>query len=175
MKRCGDARRPGEASARQAAARLGGFAEQSRPGALLACRARAAGEHLSEAEAAYRPALEEYTRDKAPVRMGRWSQNNLGNTLNTLGARKNDLAMWRKPLVFRSALEVRTRESVPVNGATARSISAMRCTISDCATTVLPNLRRRPGLSRCAHELTRDRTPGSAGRRPRTISAEFFS
>ena len=74
-----------EARPRQGAARLGRDAEQYRHRAVQSLSEREAGtERLVEAEAAYRLALEEYTRDKAPVQ---WAmvQNNLGNTLNALG------------------------------------------------------------------------------------------
>ena len=62
--------------------------------ALYSLSEREAGEqHLIEAEAAYRAALEEYTRGKAPVQ---WAmvQNNLGNTLNTLGTYHNDTSLY---------------------------------------------------------------------------------
>ena len=73
-----------------------------------------------EAEAAYRLALEEYTREKTPVQ---WAmvQNNLGNTLVTLGTSSTTRPRsTRRPTAFRAALEVRTRETFPVSWATSR-------------------------------------------------------
>ncbi|TGS08830.1 peptidase C14, partial [Mesorhizobium sp. M1C.F.Ca.ET.187.01.1.1] len=79
-----------------------------------------AGEHLAQAEAAYRLALEEYTRQKTPVE---WAmvENNLGNTLVTLGIQLNDKARINEAAdAFRAALEVRTRDTFPVSWATSR-------------------------------------------------------
>ncbi|TGS90791.1 hypothetical protein EN856_38830, partial [Mesorhizobium sp. M8A.F.Ca.ET.213.01.1.1] len=78
------------------------------------------GERLVDAEAAYRLALQEYTREKAPVQ---WAmvENNLGNTLVSLGTQLNDQAkITEAAAAFRAALEIRTRETFPVSWATSR-------------------------------------------------------
>ena len=93
---------------------LVGFTEQSRHRPLFAGRERKQRYAASRS----RSRLSRRPRSGRPrpgaVALGHL-QNNLGNTLNTLGARKNDLAMLKESAtVFRSALEVRTRERVPV-------------------------------------------------------------
>ena len=48
-------------------------------------------------------------------------QNNLGNTLNALGAARNDTALFKKAAdAFRAALEVRTRERMPLQWAASQ-------------------------------------------------------
>ena len=109
-----------QARPRQGAARLGGDAEQYRHRAVQLSEREAGTERLVEAEAAYRLALEEYTRDKAPVE---WAmvQNNLGNTLNALAICHNDVALYEAAAeAFRAALEVRTREHLPMQWAASQ-------------------------------------------------------
>ena len=72
---------------------------------------------LEQAVAAYRAALEEYTRDRVPLD---WAtmQNNLGNTLRRLGERESGAARLEEAVAaYRAALEERTRDRVPVNWA----------------------------------------------------------
>ncbi len=66
---------------------------------------------LDEAVAAYRAALEEYTRERVPLD---WptTQNNLGNALLSLGER-GTARLDEAVVAYRAALEERTRERVP--------------------------------------------------------------
>ena len=77
----GLSRGAGGTDARAGAARLGGDAEQSRHCALRALGERESGTaRLEEAVAAYRAALEEWTRERVPLDWA-MTQNNLGNAL----------------------------------------------------------------------------------------------
>jgi tetratricopeptide (TPR) repeat protein len=76
---------------------------------------------LRAAVAAYRAALEVYTRERAPMQWA-MTQNNLGNALQTLGARRGDDDALRAAVAaFRAALEVYTRERVPLQWATTQT------------------------------------------------------
>ena len=69
---------------------------------------------LEEAVAAYRAALEEYTRERAPLDWAT-TQNNLGNALWALGARESGTARLEEAVAaFRTSLEERTRERTPL-------------------------------------------------------------
>lgn len=72
---------------------------------------------LVEAVAAYRAALEEYTRERVPLKWAK-TQNNLGGALRVLGERESDTD-WLEEAVAacRAALEERTRERVPLEWA----------------------------------------------------------
>ena len=72
---------------------------------------------LEEAVAAYRAALEEWTRERVPLDWA-MTQNNLGSALQTLGARESDTTRLQEAVVaYRAALEERTRERVPLQWA----------------------------------------------------------
>ena len=72
---------------------------------------------LEEAVAAYRGALEEYTRDRVPLDWA-MTQNNLGNALLNLGAREPGTARLEEAVAaYRAALEERTRDRVPLDWA----------------------------------------------------------
>jgi hypothetical protein len=67
--------------------------------------------------AAFRAALEEWTRDRVPLN---WAitQNDLGNALETLGERESGTARLEEAVAaYRAALEERTRDRVPVDWA----------------------------------------------------------
>jgi hypothetical protein len=71
--------------------------------------------------AAYRAALEEWTRERGPLQWA-MTQNNLGAALQTLGERESGTARLEQRLeeavaVYRAALEERTRERVPLQWA----------------------------------------------------------
>ena len=69
---------------------------------------------LQEAVAAYRAALQEYTRERAPLDWAT-TQNNLGLVLWRLGEREFTTARLEEAVTaFRAALKERTRERVPL-------------------------------------------------------------
>ena len=72
---------------------------------------------LEQAVAAYRAALEERTRARAPLDWA-MTQNNLGNALETLGERESGTARLEEAAAaYRAALEEWTRERVPLQWA----------------------------------------------------------
>ncbi len=114
--------RPGGQDARARAARLGHDPEQPRHRAReRSARARTAPNGWSEAVAAYRAALEVWTRERVPLDWAT-TQNNLGNALQTLGAREDGTQRLEQAVAaYRAALEVRTRERVPLQWATTQN------------------------------------------------------
>ncbi|MBV9812436.1 MAG: tetratricopeptide repeat protein [Acetobacteraceae bacterium] len=76
---------------------------------------------LEEAVAAYRAALEEWTRERVPLDWA-MTQNNLGNALARLGERESGTARLEEAVAaYRDALEERTRERVPLDWATTQN------------------------------------------------------
>jgi tetratricopeptide (TPR) repeat protein len=76
---------------------------------------------LEEAVAAFRAALEEYTRARVPLQWAE-TQNNLGSALGTLGERESGTARLEEAIAaFRAALEERTRARVPLDWATTQN------------------------------------------------------
>ena len=74
-------------------------------------------ERLEQAVVAYRTALEEYTRERAPLDWA-MTQNNLGNALQTLGGRESGTERLEQAVVaYRAALEEYTRERAPLDWA----------------------------------------------------------
>ena len=72
---------------------------------------------LEEAVAAYRAALEEWTRDRVPLDWA-MTQINLGNALARLGERESGTARLEEAVAaYRAALEERTRDRVPLDWA----------------------------------------------------------
>jgi tetratricopeptide (TPR) repeat protein len=72
---------------------------------------------LEEAVAAYRDALQEWTRERVPLQWA-GTQNNLGNALSSLGERESGMARLAEAVAaFRDALQERTRERVPLDWA----------------------------------------------------------
>src|SRR5215213_6794316 len=71
-------------------------------------------ERLEEAIAAYRAALEEWTRERVPLDWAT-TQNNLGTALQALGERESGTARLEEAVAAcRAALEEWTRERVPL-------------------------------------------------------------
>ncbi|MEM8572778.1 MAG: hypothetical protein AAGG56_18045, partial [Pseudomonadota bacterium] len=85
---------------------------------------------LEEAVVAYRAALEERTRDRAPLDWA-MTQNNLGNVLRTLGARESGTARLEEAVAaYRAALEEQTRDRVPLDWAmTQNNLGAALCNL----------------------------------------------
>jgi tetratricopeptide (TPR) repeat protein len=72
---------------------------------------------LEAAVAAYRAALQEWTRERVPLDWAT-TQNNLGAALATLGERESGTARLEEAVAaYRAALEERTRERVPLQWA----------------------------------------------------------
>src|SRR5271166_5278947 len=103
--------------ARAGSARLGDDADESRQ---CARDARGAGKRhgaAEEAVAAYRAALEEWTRERVPLDWA-MTQMNLGTALKTLGERETGTARLDEAVAaYRAALEENTRERVPLGWA----------------------------------------------------------
>src|SRR4051812_32644036 len=77
----------------------------------------------SRAVAAYRAALEEFTRERVPLDWAR-TQNNLGGALATLGVRESGTGHLKEAAAaFRVALEELTRERVPLDWARTQNNS----------------------------------------------------
>ena len=75
---------------------------------------------LEEAVVAYRAAMEEFTRDRAPLYWA-MTQNNLGNALSDLGARESGTARLEEAVAaYRAALEEYTRDRAPLDWAAAQ-------------------------------------------------------
>ena len=78
-------------------------------------------ERLEEAVAAYRAALQEYTRDRVPLDWA-MTQNNLGLALTSLGERESDTRRLEEAVdAYRAALSERTRERVPLHWAATQN------------------------------------------------------
>ena len=113
----GLSRGAGGTDARAGAARLGDDAEQPRQRACDAGRARERDGAAGGGGAAYRAALEEWTRERVPLDWAT-TQNNLGNALSTLGERESGTARLEEAVAaYRAALEEWTRERVPLDWA----------------------------------------------------------
>src|SRR6516162_3953120 len=70
---------------------------------------------LEGALAAFREALKEQTRERAPLDWAK-TQASLGNALYTLGVRENSTAKYEEAVAaYREALKERTRERVPLD------------------------------------------------------------
>jgi tetratricopeptide (TPR) repeat protein len=83
---------------------------------ILGARERGTA-RLEEAVTAFREALQEYTRERAPLDWA-MTQNNLGNALQILGARESGTARREEAVTaFRDALQEYTRERVPLDWA----------------------------------------------------------
>jgi tetratricopeptide (TPR) repeat protein len=76
---------------------------------------------LEQAAAAYRAALQEYTRDRVPFAWA-LTQNNLGTVLFRLGEGEGGTARLEEAVgAYRAALEERTHERVPLDWAMSTS------------------------------------------------------
>ncbi len=98
-----------------------GAAGNSLGNALFVLGEREAGtDRLEEAVAAYRAALEEWTRERVPLDWA-MAQMNIGTALGTLGEREAGTDRLEEAVTaFRAALEEWTRERVPLQWATAQ-------------------------------------------------------
>ncbi len=100
---------------------MGDDADQSRPCASRLGERKSGTARLEEAVAAYRAALEEWTRERVPLDWAQ-TQNNLGNALGTLGEREGGTARLEEAVAaYRAALEERTRERVPLDWAMSQN------------------------------------------------------
>ncbi len=78
-------------------------------------------ERLEQAVTAYRAALKEWPRERAPLDWAT-TQNNLGNALATLGIRQNGTELLEQAVTaYRAALVEYTRERVPLDWATTQN------------------------------------------------------
>src|SRR5258708_4380180 len=76
---------------------------------------------LEQAVAAFRDALMEYARERAPLQWAA-TQSNLGGALATLGARESGTARLEEAVAaYRDALTERTRERVPLDWAATQN------------------------------------------------------
>src|SRR5262249_18311024 len=76
---------------------------------------------LEEAVDIFRAALNERTRERAPLEWA-MTQNNLGNALRALGVRESGTARLKEAVsAFRDALEERTRERGPLDWAVTQN------------------------------------------------------
>jgi exonuclease VII small subunit len=99
-----------------------GYAHNSLGIALRTLGARESGTaRLEEAVAAYRAALQEWTRERVPLDWA-MTQNNLGLALWTLGERESGTARLEEAVAaYRAALEERTRARVPLDWAATQN------------------------------------------------------
>jgi tetratricopeptide (TPR) repeat protein len=75
---------------------------------------------LRRAVQAYEAALQERTRERAPLDWAA-TQNNLGAALRVLGERGDDAALRRAVQAYEAALQERTRERVPLDWAATQN------------------------------------------------------
>ena len=76
---------------------------------------------LRKAVVAFRTALVERTRERAPLSWA-MTQNNLGNTLQALGERESDPTRLRQAIeIYRGALKEYTRARAPLDWAMTQS------------------------------------------------------
>ena len=122
--------------------------------ALLALGQRESGtERLERAIDAYHGALEQYTRERAPLEWAA-TQHSLGGALQTLGARESGTERLEQAVdAYRASIQERTRERMPLDwAATQNNLGAALRSLGD----------RDGGTERL--ELARGRLP----RRPRS-------
>ena len=115
---------------------------------------------LDEAVAAYRAALEEWTRERVPLQWAA-TQNNLGGALQSIGERESGAARLDEAVAtFRAALQERTRERVPLQWARTQNnlgnaLQSLGARVSGTA-----RLDEAVAAFRAAlHERTRERVP----------------
>ena len=115
---------------------------------------------LEEAVAALRAALEERTRDRAPLDWAA-TQNNLGAALRTLGERETGTARLEEAVTaFRAALEEHTRDRVPLDWAMTQNNLGNALLILGARETGTARLEGAIEAYRAAlEERTRDRVP----------------
>jgi exonuclease VII small subunit len=95
---------------------MGQDPDESRHCAPQAWRAGDGTARLEEAVSAYREALQEYTRARAPLQWA-MTQTNLGNALISLGERESGTARLEEAVaVYRAALEEGPASAFPSPG-----------------------------------------------------------
>ena len=100
-------------------------------------------EKLEEAVAAYRAALEEYTRERVPLQWA-MTQMNLGTALLRLGGRESGTEKLEEAVAaYRAALEEYTRERVPLDWAGTQNNLALRFRVSGSGRAELRSSKRR--------------------------------
>ena len=92
-------------------------------------------DRFKQAIAAYKAALKEYTRERAPLDWAR-TQNDLGNALLTLGERESGPErlehLEQAVAAYKAALQVYTRERVPLDWATTQNnLGAVLATLGE--------------------------------------------
>jgi tetratricopeptide (TPR) repeat protein len=114
---------------------------------------------LEEAVAAYRTALEEWTRDRVPLDWA-MTQMNLGNTLGKLGERENGTGRLEEAVAaFRAALEERTRDR-PLDWAMTQMNLGNALKTLGARESGTARLEEAVAAYRAAlEEMTRDRVP----------------
>ena len=140
--------------------------------ARLGARERST-QRLEEAVAAFRAALQEWTRERVPLQWAT-TQNNLGSALWMLGERESGTRRLEQAVeACRAALQERTRERLPLDWARRRTTSAARSggSASGRAAPSVWKRRSQPFARRCRS----GRASGCrcSGRRRRTTSALF--
>jgi tetratricopeptide (TPR) repeat protein len=114
---------------------------------------------LREAVAAYRAALEEYTRERVPLDWA-MTQNNLGNALAILGARRGRDAALREAVdAYRAALEVYTRERAPMQWAMTQNNLGNALAILGMRSADAALCEAVAAYRAALQELTRERVP----------------
>jgi tetratricopeptide (TPR) repeat protein len=115
---------------------------------------------LEEAEAAYRAALEERTRDRVPLDWA-MTQNALGNALQALGARESGTARLEEAAAaYRSALEEYTRQRVPLDWAmTQNNLGTALYTLGERESGTARLEEAVVAYRAALEERTRDRVP----------------
>ena len=146
-------RRIGSENPRAVAAGLGKDAEQSGPrahGPWGTQQREESGKYLEQAVAAYRAALEVYTREQLPQQWA-LTQNNLGLALKDLGERssveESGKYLEQAVAAYRAALEVYTREQLPQHWANDAEQSGVRAQ-QPWVTQQRGKERKIPGASR---------------------------
>ena len=118
---------------------------------------------LEEAVAAYRAALQEWTRERVPLDWAA-TQNNLGNALRALGERESGTARLEEAVAaYRAALKEWTRERVPLDWAGTQN------NLGNCAR----NARRAGERHGAARGGGRGLSRGAAGMDARAGSARL--
>ncbi|MCB2099903.1 MAG: tetratricopeptide repeat protein [Rhodobacterales bacterium] len=115
---------------------------------------------LEEAIDAYRATLEEWTRERVPLKWA-GAQNNLGSALQALGERESGTARLEEAVAaYRAALEEWTRERVPLQWATTQNNLGIALRTLGERESGTARLEEAVAAYRAAlEEWTRDRVP----------------
>ena len=115
---------------------------------------------LQEAVAAYRAALEEWTRERVPLDWA-GAQSNLGSALMRLGERESGTARLEQAVVaFRAALEELTRERAPLQWAmTQNNLGLTLTTLGERESSTARLWEAVNAYCKALQEWTRERVP----------------